>query len=105
MDRANSAARPPRWFSRVPHMIPVNLAQVKKQEELSGVLGRAPRPAVACLLSLHRAVLRLARRESRETRFQLLKLTERQGCETFAVGSTKVWRLTARGEGTAPPPS
>lgn len=61
MDRANSAARPPFWFSRVPHMIPVNLAQVKKQEELGGgVLGRAPRSAIACLLSPHRAVLRLA---------------------------------------------
>lgn len=41
-------------------MIPVNLAQVKKQEELSGGVGEGTRPAVACLLSPHRAVLRLA---------------------------------------------
>lgn len=51
MDRADLAARPPCWFSRVPHMIPVNLAQVKNQEELRGLLGRAARPAVTCLLS------------------------------------------------------
>ena len=35
-DRANSASRPPFWFLSVPHMIPVNLVQVKKQEELGG---------------------------------------------------------------------
>ena len=41
-DRSNSASRPPFWFSSVPHMIPVNLAQVKKQEELGGCLGGHP---------------------------------------------------------------
>ena len=85
-------------------MIPVNLAQVKNQEELRGCWGGWPGQLLpAC--SPHRAVLCLARPESRETRFQLLKQTEGQGCETFAVVSTKVQRLTAKGKGTAPPPN
>ena len=47
-DRANSASRPPFWFLSVPHMIPVNLVQVKKQEELGGGVGEGTQ--VSCRL-------------------------------------------------------